>query len=149
MQLRLAFTLGVSSIAWSHVFGSGSLLKFSFSNKSAKSLHHSGTISSNVLASFPSLALGGEVIRMISAYEDSLCKVYRREWFLPLPAPRPICRRESASGNVNGDFQHWHRANVSPPDFQLMIGLCWVSQSWPKNICLSPSSVTAKSIRSA
>ncbi len=55
----------------------------------------------------------------------------------------------SASGNTNGDFQHWHRANVNPPDFQLMIGLCRFSQSWPRNIGLSPSSVTAKSICSA
>ncbi len=55
----------------------------------------------------------------------------------------------SASGNVKGDFRHWHWANVNPPDFQLMIGLCRASQSWPRNICLSPRSVTAKSICSA
>ncbi len=79
MQLRLAFALGMSSITWSHVFGSGSSSKFPF-------FEQIGEIPAPFRDHFferfgflPFACLGGEVIRMMSAYEDGLCKVYHKD----------------------------------------------------------------------
>ncbi len=92
------------------------------------------------LALLVSIGFGGQVICVMSVYEDGLCKSMAR-MVSPSSSSSSHLSSGSASGSTNGVLQHWQCANINPPIFQLMIGLCWVNQLWPRKICFSPSSI--------